>query len=62
MRHSAGPATASSERQNTGVEPMYVASRSLRPSRSRLISQAISVPIWTLVGLSLIDQLLFVAS
>src|SRR5439155_10053116 len=43
-RHSSGPATASSLPQKTGVTPVYVASRSIRPSLPFLISQATCVP------------------
>src|SRR5260221_158720 len=47
-RHSLGPATASQERQNSGVMPLYSA---LRTSRVRLpssISQPFWVPNWKL--------------
>src|SRR5581483_1312837 len=60
MCHSSGPATRSSEPQKTGVTPVYVASRSMRPSLPFLISQAICVPNWKLSRLSSIDQLRFV--
>src|SRR5256885_14340890 len=59
--HESRPATASSDPQNTGVIPVYVASRSIRPSLPSLISQAICVPNWKLSRLSSIDQLLFVS-
>src|SRR5213080_1986963 len=60
-RHESRPATASSEPQNCGVTPVYVASRNIRPSLPRLISQAIWVPNWKLRRLSSIDQLRLVS-
>src|SRR5439155_258562 len=59
--HSSGPATPSSEPQKTGVIPVYVASRSIRPSLPSRISQANCVPNWKFSRLSSIDQLLLVS-
>src|SRR5438046_1456292 len=59
--HSSRPATASREPQNCGVIPVYVASRSIRPSLPPEISHAICVPNWKFSRLSSIDQLLFVS-
>src|SRR5919197_4069535 len=59
--HDSRPAIASSEPQNCGVIPVYVASRSIRPRLPFLISQAICVPNWKFSRLSSIDQLLFVS-
>src|SRR5207247_3009516 len=56
-----GPPTASSEPQKTGVTPVYVASRSIRPRLPCLISQATCVPNWKFRRLSSIDQDLFVS-
>src|SRR5579864_5950425 len=48
MRHSSGPATASHDRQNSGVWPLYSALRTRRVRLPSTISHPFCVPNWKL--------------